>query len=279
MPALKTEQWLAKASQDLKELSSTPRLDAELILGLVLNCSRSHLHAHPEQALSSDELKKAQELLNLRKDHYPIAYILGKKEFYGRDFQVSEAVLIPRPETEELISIVLQICQKNKLQSPQILDVGTGSGAIGLTLACELKECGAQATLSDISPSALGICRHNQEALKIVNTKIVQSDLLEKINQKYDIIVANLPYVDPSWEVGLELKHEPQNALFAEQGGLFLIDKLIDQIVAKNTLKAGGVLVLESDPEQHQAIKNSTESSGYFQKIYHQGYASVAFKA
>lgn len=279
MPALKTEQWLTSASQKLKGVSSTPRLDAELILSLVLNCSRSHLRAHPDQVLSSDELKRVQKLLDLRKDHYPIAYILGKKEFYGRDFQVSEAVLIPRPETEELIDIVLQICQKNKLQNPQILDVGTGSGAIGLTLACKLRDHDAQVTLSDVSLPALELCRRNQEALEVVNTKIVQSDLLEKINQKYDIIVANLPYVDLSWQVGLELKHEPKSALFAEQGGLFLINKLIEQIVAKDSIKEDGVLVLESDPEQQPAIKNSLENSGYFQKIYHQGYASVAFKA
>ena len=217
--------WLKTASQ------SVDLLDAELILAHSLGAERTFLHAHPDFELSEEIAQKANLALERRQNHEPLAYITGAKDFYGREFQVTEDVLIPRPETEVLIEVT------KRLKPTKILDVGTGSGCIAVTLAKELP--GAIVTGIDISEKAL------------------------EIAEKFDLIIANLPYVDRDWDwLGPELQFEPKTALFAEDGGLELIKKLIQQ--APEHLEQGGCLLLEADKTQHQKITDFAIKTGNF---------------
>lgn len=221
--------------------STSARLDAEILLAFTLRVDRTWLHAHNNQELHAEEQTLFEDLITQRTQHYPIAYIVGQREFYGREFTVTPDVLIPRPETEALIEFVLN----GDFLNPTILDVGTGSGAIAITLAAEMPN--AIVTASDISPVALEVARKNAVALD-ANVAFVQSDLLTNIPGQYTIIVANLPYVDHTWPVSPDTIFEPELALFAADHGLALIKRLI--VEAKDHLLKNGVLLLELDTRQ-----------------------------
>ncbi len=221
--------------------SASARLDAEILLAFVLKVDRTWLHAHNDQELHDKERKLFDDLVAQRTQHHPIAYLVGQREFYGRNFTVTPDVLIPRPETEALIEFVLN----GDFSNANILDVGTGSGAIAVTLATEMPN--ATITASDVSPVALEIARKNAAKLD-AKVKFVESDLLADISGQFDIIVANLPYVDPTWEVSPDTTFEPQRALFAADNGLELIKKLIVQ--AKEHVSEHGTLLLELDTRQ-----------------------------
>ncbi len=236
---MNVSSWLKAAQKQID------RLDAELILAYVLLVQRTFLHAHPEYKLNKTEQAQADDLLERRKNHEPLAYLTGRKEFYGRTFKVTRDTLIPRPETEALIDAI------KPLNPHKILDVGTGSGCIAITLALELPDAEVEAV--DISENALQVARKNAESLE-ANVNFYRSDLLQNTT-KYDLIVANLPYVDREWDwLSPELEFEPETALYADDGGLELIKLLIEQ--AKNHLNAGGHLVLEADLSQHQKISD-----------------------
>ena len=226
-------------------------------------------------------------MLLRRQKHEPLAYILGYKEFYGHKFYLTRDVLIPRPETEALVDIASELYQKlstnavkpakttgtakavQTIQSGEpikILDLGTGSGCIALSLASKLSqstknhaepEANIQIVASDISAKALACAEYNAQKLQIKSISWVKSNLLKSKafkNQTFDIIVANLPYVDKAWPWidKNTLKYEPKLALYASNYGLGLIKNLIDK--APKYLKKGGFLVLEADICQHQAI-------------------------
>jgi len=230
--------------------SGLTRLDAELILAYALNKSREWLLAHNEEKIPKNT---ASPLVARRKKHEPLAYILGHKEFYGRDFVVTPDVLIPRPETEQLTNFVVQLFENENL-GKRMVDVGCGSGCIGITVKLECPEL--DIILSDTSSGALNIAKQNAHNLG-ASVKFVKSDLLTVFvnrNSLFDIIIANLPYVDRDWQVSPETKYEPKAALFASDGGLILIKKIIDQSL--KCLVRGGYLVLELDPRQKTAIKD-----------------------
>ena len=197
------------------------------------------------------------------------AYKKGFQDFYGRDFIVTPDVLIPRPETESIIDIVKSLAGKPILpgvkapkakiaEDASILDIGTGSGCIAITIKKELPL--AKVTGADINESALEIAGKNAENLD-ADVKFIQSDLLENVTDNYDIIIANLPYVDSEWDwLDKEaLSIEPEIALYAEDHGLALIKKLIDQI--KTDLPK--YLILEADPCQHQKILDYVSNLGF----------------
>ena len=193
------------ASSWLKN-SPLNRLDAELILAHTLGVERTFLHTHPERELTPDEQSRADSFAARRSRHEPLAYILGYKEFFGQSFAVTPDVLIPRPETEALINEIVQIAKPTS----KILDVGTGSGCIAITLKKALKN--AEITGVDISEKALKIARQNAQTLS-VDVDFHLSNLLEE-TAKYDIIVANLPYVDQNWDwLSPDLAFEPKNGL------------------------------------------------------------------
>jgi release factor glutamine methyltransferase len=178
----------------------------------------------------------------------PLAYIEGFAYFHGRKFIVTPHALIPRPETEEIINVA------KILQPKTILDIGTGSGCIAITLALQLPE--AQIVATDISPEALQLAEQNAKHFKTTNITFIESDLCANLakNQKFDLICANLPYVDKSWPWldKTALSHEPAQALYAPSKGLKFIKKLIEQ--APHHLTKNGTLVLEHDPIQLSAI-------------------------
>lgn len=253
MPQTPTiKSWLISASLQLANANiPTNRLDAEIILAFVLNVERTFLHAYPEQEIYSMQYKLANRKLKLRLKRMPIAYITGVKEFYGRKFIVNKGTLIPRPESEAIIDILKNITQNSKSNYLNLVDVGSGSGCLGITAKLELPNLNI--TLLDISTKALKIAKINAQKLSAEVT-IIKSNLLEKYNKKPDIIIANLPYVDKNWKTSPETKYEPRLALFAEDNGQLIIKKLIDQ--ANQYLENGGQLIIEADPDQHYSLIN-----------------------
>jgi release factor glutamine methyltransferase len=255
------DQWLDQATQELKQ-SGIPsyRLDAELLLADVLEHSRVYLHAHGPDELTMQQLAIANVLLRRRAERLPIAYILGFKEFYGRSFAVSPEVLIPRPETETLIEL---LPDRPKCS---MIDVGTGSGAIAITAKLEHPDWIVSAC--DIDEDALLIAAQNADRLG-AHIAFRHSDLLASVEGTFDIIAANLPYVDREWERSPETGYEPELALFADDHGLALIRKLLQQAPAH--LDEHGHVLLEADPEQHSDIIYAAQQNN-LQHIRTEGY-------
>jgi release factor glutamine methyltransferase len=217
-----------------------------------LGCDRAYLYAHPERELTADEMSRYDDCVARRATGVPAQYITGHQEFWGLDLSVSSAVLIPRPETEHVVEAVLQranaaIAKNRRAQPPiQIIDVGTGSGAIALALAKELLAAEIHAT--DISLEALEVARTNAARLELASRiEFHQADLLHGLPpSSFDFVVSNPPYVGESEEDSVQLevrKFEPHNAVFSGPTGLEVIERLIPQ--AHDTLKPEGWLIFE----------------------------------
>jgi len=222
----------------------SPRLNAETLLMFVLGRDRAYLHAHPERELTADESTRYEQALTQRATGIPAQYITGHQEFWGMDFIVTPAVLIPRPETEHLIETVLPLARQ--LAGPRIVDVGTGSGCIALALAKELRN--AQIHATDISPAALEVAQSNAFRLQLQDrVQFQQADLLNGFEPtSIDFVVSNPPYVGRSEQDQVQLevrKFEPPQAVFAGETGIEIIAQLVPQ--AWTVLKPGGWLVVE----------------------------------
>ncbi|MBS7346700.1 MAG: HemK family protein methyltransferase, partial [Candidatus Sacchiramonaceae bacterium] len=205
--------------------------------------------------LKKQTIFHANNLINKRLKRVPLAYILGQKEFYGRDFIVNKHTLVPRPESEANVDLFKKVMQDQDF----LIDVGTGSGILAITCALEAldNDIKLQVFASDISSEALKTAKLNA-ANKKLDITFLHSDLLQDISQEIlnniTIVVANLPYVDKEWinqAQPNELHHEPQNALYTQENGLELIYKLIAQTKTLPQLKH---IILEADPEQHKSI-------------------------
>ena len=252
-----THVTISEKLREIEQLFSkagipSPRLDAEVLLAYTLDADRTYLHAHATDTLQDSTLRRFGKLVERRLQREPVAYITGRKEFYGREFIVTPNVLIPRPETEELIELVLR-SQISSLRS-SVLDVGCGSGCIGITLKLERPEL--DVTLCDISPKTLAVAKKNAKQLG-ANVEFIESDLLSAFkptanSRQLTVIVANLPYVNKDWETSPETNYEPREALYADSNGYALIFDLINQ--STSILRPGGLLALEADPEQHERI-------------------------
>ncbi|MFZ1007631.1 MAG: peptide chain release factor N(5)-glutamine methyltransferase [Candidatus Sulfotelmatobacter sp.] len=231
----------------------SPRMNAELLLMFALNVDRAYLYAHPERKLGADDQNRYDAALAERARGVPAQYITGHQEFWGMDLIVSPAVLIPRPETEHVIETVLDLVGRapSPASPPRIVDVGTGSGCIALSLARELPQSEIHAT--DISLAALEVARANVSRHQLESRiHFHQADLLgefevkDKYDNYFDFVVSNLPYVGESEEDQVQLevrKFEPHNAVFAGHTGTEVIARLIPQ--AHAALKPGGWLVME----------------------------------
>ena len=220
-------------------------LDAELILAHTVRKNRTWLHAHRDERLTERQLEIANARLQLRLDRTPLAYIIGHREFYGRLFKVTPSVLIPRPESEAIITCLRHYGP----HTGRLIDVGTGSGCLGITAKLEIPAL--DVVLADNSRHALAVARENTARLR-ARVDIIQSDMLSATFGTFDGIIANLPYVDASWERSPETNCEPAEALFANDNGLALINKLLVQ--TGTALNNSGWLYLEADPRQHAAI-------------------------
>jgi len=219
---------------------SSPRLSAEVLLAHCLSVDRTYLYTHDDRVLSGEEYRRFKEALYKQISGMPVQYIVGRQEFYGRYFAVTPAVLIPRPETEYIVETVLE------LQPPPgaaVIDVGAGSGCIGLTLALELPQ--TRVTIADISFDALLVAKANAARLN-ARAAIVCMDLLDAAGTPFDFVVSNPPYISPAEISRLQREvreHEPHLALFAPDDGLAVIRRLIPS--AELVLKPGGYLLME----------------------------------
>lgn len=250
--------WLRDAAAQLRHSDITSaRLDAELILSHTLRRSRTYLHAHGDDQLDSRTLDIAGARIQLRIERVPIAYIIGHKEFYGRRFAVNPSVLIPRPESESIIEWLLELTA-SEISPKRLIDVGTGSGALGITVKLERPHL--HVTLSDVDRKALAVASKNADNLGADVTCTVDN-LLDHQGYAVDYILANLPYVSREWsDTSPELKHEPSLALYADEKGLRLIYRLLPQIA--RWLTPDGTALLEADPTQHAAITAAAEQHG-----------------
>ena len=251
---------LSTATELLTSSSDSALLDAEVLLCHVLDKPRSHLRAWPEKELKTQQYKQYLQLLDQRQQGRPIAYITGKKEFWSRDFKVSPDVLIPRPDTELLIELSLkQISNKPKAR---LIDLGTGSGAIAITLAAERPDTTVIAT--DLSNKALKIAKQNAATHQIKNIQFIQSNWFDEIAQsEFDLVISNPPYIahkDPHLSQG-DVRFEPDSALIAKDQGLEDITNISH--TAHNYLKPGGTLLVEHGYNQQIAVREIFNSFAY----------------
>ncbi len=246
------QQALTEATQRLSP-SPTARRDAELLLLHVTGTTRADLLTRPERPLSEAHRADYDGAIARRRQQEPVQYIIGVQEFFGRAFRVTPAVLIPRPETEHLIEAALAL-PLGSGERLRILDVGTGSGIVAVTLALECPH--ATVTATDISADALAIAQQNARSQSIEGRiRFLQSDLLAAVGgQSFDLIAANLPYVADSEPLAPEVvRFEPHTALFAGPDGLTLYRRLIPAAAA--ALAPGGHLLLEIGQGQQPAVE------------------------
>lgn len=270
---LQIKDWLLYATKQLRAKNiESSLLDCELILSHVLGVDRTYLKAHDDQNLSDEQIKLANELIEKRQKRIPVAYLIGYKYFYGRKFDVNENTLIPRPESEDIIEILRSIIPHTTTPKTRLLDVGTGSGCLGITAKLEYPEM--DVTLSDISSPTLDVAEKNARNL-CANVEIIKSDLLKSIYFRPNIIIANLPYIDKTWVTSPETKYEPSTALFANDEGKELIKNLILQ--ASKIQSKNDVIILESDPQQHNDLIGFAQELGYENSKIH-GYAVLLAK-
>lgn len=253
-------ELVAQRSESLEHAGSpTPRLDAELLIGHALGLSRTRLYADGRRELDEREVAAADRLIDRRIGREPVAYILGHWGFRRLDLAVDRRVLIPRPETEELVDICLALLAP--LPEPTVLDVGTGSGAIALAIAQELAD--AWVTAVDVSPDALELARRNGDAAGLV-VEWVESDLLAELGgRRFDLIVSNPPYISDAELETLEpgvRDFEPRLALAAGDG-LEVIRRVVQDAPA--ALRPGGRLALECGMGQAPAVADALRAAGF----------------
>ncbi len=229
------------------------RRNMQMLVAHQLNCTRMDLYLRFDQPLEEDQLAPLRDLLKRRGDGVPLQHLLGSVTFHRRDFKTDARALIPRPETEELAEWLLKNVKLP--ENPRVLDMGCGSGVLGLTLAADLP--GSQAVLADLSPDALDLARENAALLEIPNATFVESDLFSALaGQTFDLIVANLPYVPEIDRPTLskEVTHDPALALFGGPDGLDLIRRFVP--AAKDHLAPGGWLALEIGIDQSEEVES-----------------------
>ena len=254
---------IVKYSKELEEISPTPRLDVETLLQKVLGVDRLFILLNLERVLSEDEEQLFNKFINERLNNRPIAYIVENREFMGLDFFVKEGVLIPRPDTEVLVEEVIELAKKKGAKN--ILDIGTGSGAITVSLAKYLEN--VKVTSVDISDIALEIGKRNAISNEVDDRiTFVKSDLFTNIDKetKFDIIVSNPPYIKREVIETLDKQvkdYEPYNALEGGVDGLDFYRAITKQ--AKNYLKKGGILAYEVGHDQSEDVSKLMEMDGY----------------
>lgn len=252
---------LLQATAQLAAESDSARLDAEILLAHVLMKSRTYLYTHPDEQLSKAQWQTFQQFLSKRVQGVPIAYLTGTREFWSLPLKVCEDTLIPRPETELLVELTLTLL-KDTFQA-QILDLGTGSGAIALACASERPDW--QVLACDCSPGALQTAEENAARLNITNVEFYCSNWFEKIaeTRKFNAIITNPPYIavdDPHLIRG-DVRFEPSLALVAGDNGLAAIKHIIQHSLAR--LHPGGLLLIEHGFDQKSAVESMLNYYGY----------------
>ena len=265
-------QALTEGRQQLA--SESAELEARMLLAHALSVSKTYTYTWPDQVLTPAEWTSYRALVARRRLGEPIAYLLGEREFYGLSFAVDARVLIPRPETELLVDVALELSSKTPLR---VLDLGCGSGAIACAIAHNRPAWSVHGV--DVSDDALAVAQHNKQALKIGNLQLSQSDWFSSLAQtQFDLIVSNPPYVEPDsvWLQQGDVRFEPQLALTAKNSGMSDLEHII--ACAGPNLSTSGWLWLEHGFEQAGAVRECLQQSG-FQQIQSrqdlQGYERV----
>jgi release factor glutamine methyltransferase len=245
----------------------SPRLDAEVLLSFCLGCERIEFYKNPKRLLNKEEKAIFQNLVARRLKWEPVAYITGRKEFWSFVLEVNNSVLIPRPDTEVLVEEALDIIRAGNSSDINILDIGTGSGAIALALAKEIPI--ARITATDISAAALEVAKKNARNLGLDSLiDFRQGNLWEPVDGLFDIIVSNPPYISEYEYRNLPRgvkDYEPSEALLAGVQGTDFYERIINQ--AGDYLKSGGWLLLEIGSTQAVEIKKIAETSGKYKDI------------
>ncbi len=250
-----------------KNNSSSPRLDAELLLAKVLNCQRLELYLRFDKPLAPIELAAFKELILQRRQGVPVAYLLGTKEFWSLDFKVNETVLVPRPETEHLVETAIEFIEKNFPKGCPVLDIGTGCGNIILALAHHFAAAADFSGIgSDLRPAALALARENALNLKIETVSWLTSDIFSALipgTHFFDLIVSNPPYITSAEMKSLprEVLCEPAAALDGGPDGLEFYRQI--SAAAKNFLNPGGSLIFEVGDHQAESVKKILASNNY----------------
>jgi release factor glutamine methyltransferase len=251
-PLMQTIKQLLHDAQHQFTGSDSARLDAELLLAHTLCTDRSYLYAYPENTLSPEQQQCFAHYVQRRAQGEPLAYIIGKKEFCSLLLDVDDSTLIPRPDTETLVDVALQILPESPCT---VLDLGTGTGAIALALAHERPAWDILAV--DCEPRAVVLAQRNAQALGLARVRVMQSHWFAEISAHYfDLVISNPPYIDAG-DVHLQqgdLRYEPHRALVSADHGLADIKQI--SVQARLHLKSGGHLMLEHGCQQGEAVRN-----------------------
>ncbi|UTW44189.1 peptide chain release factor N(5)-glutamine methyltransferase [bacterium SCSIO 12696] len=250
---------LLKRADELASVSDTPRLDIEVLLCHFLQRDRSYLYTWPERCLSEQQQADFEAGLDRRKRGEPVAHIVGEREFWSLPLVVNASTLIPRPETELLVELALDLPLS---AHAQVLDLGTGTGAIALALASERQDWQVDAV--DVVDEAVALAEHNRERLGLNNLRVWQSNWFEHVPENsYHLIVSNPPYIDPK-DAHLQqgdVRFEPSSALVADEEGLADIRAIVT--TAANYLHRDGWLLLEHGYDQGAAVRNLLVNDGF----------------
>jgi release factor glutamine methyltransferase len=261
------QQNLARASE-LEPVSDSARLDVELLLAECFQRDRTYLYTWPEKQLSDEQQTHFESLFSRRLNGEPVAHILGEREFWSLPLEVNPSTLIPRPDTERLVEIVLDLSLGKQSSA---LDLGTGTGAIALALASEYPDW--KITAVDQSIDAVALAGRNREKLGFTQVEVLQSDWFSAIkDQQFDVIVSNPPYIDES-DVHLkqgDVRFEPLSALVAPDQGLADIRHIAEQ--TRHYLAAGGWLLVEHGYQQAEAVQEIFTQCGFTQVKTEQDY-------
>ncbi|MFN3151022.1 peptide chain release factor N(5)-glutamine methyltransferase [Bremerella sp.] len=250
--------------------SEEARLEAQLMLGHALACPKIQLYARFEEVVDDEKRAKFRELVKQRAAGKPVAYVLGTSEFYSMEFVVTPDVLIPRPETEHLVIETLDLLKGRPADQPvSILDIGTGSGIIAVTIAKHAPKASVVAT--DVSEMALEVARQNAAKHGVSErVEFTSGDLFEAVpdGSLYDVIVSNPPYIAQSERPLMDahvINHEPHVALFADEEGTLVLRRILEE--AAGYLKPGGWLLLEFSPMVAKRVAKIAEDTGFYDRI------------
>lgn len=249
--------WLAQNSSKLTRAGSkSARLDCLVLAGYVLNKTTAYILANLSETLTAGQLKKLDNLVAERMNSVPIAYLTSTKDFYGRTFMVNKDVLIPRPESEDIIDLL----KKHVYDRKSVVDIGTGSGCLAITAKLELQDL--QVIGSDVSKKALKVARFNAEKLD-AKVKFINTNLTVNFKSSFDIYLANLPYVPYGHKVSSGVKFEPEVAVYGGYDGLDFYRQLFNQLAVK--AYNSELVICESLVDQHQKLAGIAKKNGFKQ--------------
>jgi release factor glutamine methyltransferase len=267
---MRIDAAIADATTRLSHTSESPRLDAEVLLCRTIDMPRSYLFAHPEDELDDLTHSRFEDVLQRRERGVPMAYIMGIKEFWSHELVVSPATLVPRPETELVVNLAL--CEIPRDATWQVLDLGTGSGAIAVSIACERPL--SEVTAVDVSEAALAVAQENARAYAPGNLTCELGNWTEPVRgRSFDIVVSNPPYVRSDDEALKSLQHEPQSALVAGSDGLDAIRVLAAD--CPGILRDGGLILIEHGADQADDVANLLEDQGWTEICCHNDLAGL----